>query len=209
MSDLEDQGSGTVLTSIDFAKGFDRVGHKHCLSAFAAHGSSTPILAILGIFLQGRSMSVRVNSTYSDPMPLNGGCPQGSLLGVIIFNVSVDTIEDTPSIFPEDETIRIGPAYDTRDRDFLRAHESVSGSMTYLNPDSSLLPSISVSSSASPNHDTIDHSSPGPFCSTPLGLSAPALDCFDSPINLSPSSPCSASSDPSYSLLPGVRNPPR
>ena len=38
-------------------------------------------------------MSVRINKSFSPPLPVNGGCPQGSLLGVLIFNVSTDDVE--------------------------------------------------------------------------------------------------------------------
>ena len=102
LEDLEDNRSATVLTSIDFSKGFNRVSHQHCLKAFASHGASTPVLALLATFLQDRTMSVRINKDFSPPLPVNGGCPQGSLLGVYLFNVSVDDIEQTPAAILEE-----------------------------------------------------------------------------------------------------------
>ena len=42
-------------------------------------------------------MSVRVNNTWSEPLPVYGGVPQGSILGVLLFNISTDDLEDDPS----------------------------------------------------------------------------------------------------------------
>ena len=82
LQDLEDNRSSTLLTSVDFSKGFNRISHQHCLKAFAGHGASSQIIALLATFLRDRRMIVRINQDFSDPLPVNGGCPQGSLLGV-------------------------------------------------------------------------------------------------------------------------------
>ena len=37
---------------------------------------------------------MRVNNTWSDPLPVHGGVPQGSILGVLLFNVSTNDLED-------------------------------------------------------------------------------------------------------------------
>ena len=70
-------------------------------------------------------MIVRVNKEFSDPLPVNGGCPQGSLLGVFLFNVSIDNVELTPDSFlhDTDESVRVGDFFDDQDTDFLRRTE--------------------------------------------------------------------------------------
>ena len=78
---LEDDRACSVLTLIDFSKGFNRISHQHCLEAFADHGASSPILALLAAFLQGRTMTVRVNKCFLPTLPVNGGCPQGACWG--------------------------------------------------------------------------------------------------------------------------------
>ena len=78
---LEDDRACSVLTLIDFSKGFSRISHQHCLEAFADHGASLPVLALLAAFLQGRTMTVRVNKCFLPTLPVNGGCPQGACWG--------------------------------------------------------------------------------------------------------------------------------
>ena len=39
-------------------------------------------------------MTLRVNNTWSNPLPVYGGVPQGSILGVMLFNISTDDLED-------------------------------------------------------------------------------------------------------------------
>ena len=70
-------------------------------------------------------MSVRINQAFSDPLPVCGGCPQGSLLGVFLFNISVDDVEMTPDCFLQetDDCIRVGDLFDEEDREFLRVSE--------------------------------------------------------------------------------------
>ena len=39
-------------------------------------------------------MTVRVGEFWSSPLPVYGGVPQGSILGVFLFNVATDNLED-------------------------------------------------------------------------------------------------------------------
>ena len=39
-------------------------------------------------------MTVRVGNDFSDFLQVNGGCPQGSVLGVFLFNVCSNELED-------------------------------------------------------------------------------------------------------------------
>ena len=64
------------------------------MRAFARKGASTQTIAILATFLSNRTMSVRVKDTWSDPLPVYGGVPQGSILGVLLFNIATDDLED-------------------------------------------------------------------------------------------------------------------
>ena len=91
---LEDARAATMITAIDYAKAFNRLSFQHCLEAFARKGASTQSIAILATFLSNRTMTVRVSDTWSRPLPVYGGVPQGSILGVMLFNIATDDLED-------------------------------------------------------------------------------------------------------------------
>ena len=90
----EDYRSATILTAIDYSKAFNRVSFQHCLEALQRKGASTPVLKIIASFLTNRTMSVRVGNEWSTPLDVNGGCPQGSVIGVLLFNSTTDNLED-------------------------------------------------------------------------------------------------------------------
>ena len=94
LSNLKDRRAASILTSIDYAKVFNRLSFQHCLRIFAKRGASTPIIRLLATFLSNRSMTVQVGQSWSTPRPVTGGCPQGSILGVFLFNLMTDNLED-------------------------------------------------------------------------------------------------------------------
>ena len=95
LEDLEDCRAGTLLTAIDYAKAFNRMQFQECLKSLARHGASTEIIQLIATFLSDRNMSVRVGSAWSRPRCVNGGVPQGSILGVLLYNVTTDNLEDS------------------------------------------------------------------------------------------------------------------
>ena len=90
----EDYLSATVISNIDFAKAFNRVSYQQCLEALRRKGASTPIIRLIATFLTNRTMTVRLGSCWSDALPVHFGCPQGSVLGVDLFNTTTDNLED-------------------------------------------------------------------------------------------------------------------
>ena len=63
MRGLEDDRAGIMLTSIDYAKAFNRLNFQRCLEAFAKKGASTPVLGLLATFLSNRTMTVRIGES--------------------------------------------------------------------------------------------------------------------------------------------------
>ena len=90
---LEDSRAASVITSIDYSKAFNRLDFLHCLEALAAKGASSEIIAIVGSFLTSRTMAVKVGQSMSKPRIVLGGVPQGSILGVFLFNATIDSFE--------------------------------------------------------------------------------------------------------------------
>ena len=90
LESFEDPRAASVLTSIDYAKAFNRLDFLHCLKSLAAKGAATELIRIVLSFL---TMAVKVGQVMSKPRIVLGGVPQGSILGVFLFNVTIDSFE--------------------------------------------------------------------------------------------------------------------
>ena len=134
--DLEGRRAATVVTAIDFAKAFNHLSYQHCLRSFAANGASNGVLRLLATFLSNRNMTVRVGSTWSEGRPVTGGCPQGSILGVFLFNVTTDDLED--QFLAEEERTEDDDTFSVLGRGTGRwersAHEDTAGAATTSSP---------------------------------------------------------------------------
>ena len=94
LENAEDNRASTVITSIYCSKAFNRMSFQHCLAALARNGASTQVLQLVATFLTNRTMAVKVGSIESEARPVNGGCPQSSILGVLLFNSTIDDLEE-------------------------------------------------------------------------------------------------------------------
>ena len=90
---LEEESTACNLISIDFSKAFNSLDHGSCLEMFRRRGAGDHAIAMLYAFLQGRKMRVKIDRVFSNPLPINGGSPQGTLLGNLIFIVATSEIE--------------------------------------------------------------------------------------------------------------------
>ena len=90
----EDYRSATVILALDYAKAFNRMSFQHCLLALQKKGASNGIIRLISTFLTNRTLTVRVGTTWSKKRDVCGGCPQGSILGVFLFNLTTDDLED-------------------------------------------------------------------------------------------------------------------
>ena len=79
---------GAVLT--DLYKPFDCIAHDLLIAKLAAYGFSDTALRYVYSYLSNRKQCVRINNTYSNYQKIISGVPQGSILGPILFNLSIN-----------------------------------------------------------------------------------------------------------------------
>ena len=77
---------------IDLSKAFDCIPHDLIIAKFAAYGFKRETLRLIYSYVKGRKQSVKINNTYSDYNEIISGIPQGSILGLVFFNLSINDL---------------------------------------------------------------------------------------------------------------------
>ena len=87
------KGSVKALTLLDLSAAFDTIDHTILLGRLNGYyGISELALGWFKSYLSGRTHSVKVGSTLSNPVALQYGVPQGSVLGPILFSLYTNPI---------------------------------------------------------------------------------------------------------------------
>ncbi|KAL9961061.1 hypothetical protein ACROYT_G029941 [Oculina patagonica] len=76
----------------DFSKGFDLIDHTILMQELAELDVHPAMVSWIAAFLTNRKQAVRVGGTLSGWLPLKGGVPQGTKLGVILFMVMTNKL---------------------------------------------------------------------------------------------------------------------
>ena len=92
---LESGSCSARLFFADFRKGFDLIDHTILLSKLNSCNLHPCLLRWIAAFLGGRSQSVRIGSDFSNICSLNGGIPQETKLGPVLFSVMVNKLVNT------------------------------------------------------------------------------------------------------------------
>ena len=80
--------------SMDLSKAFDCLQHDLIIAKLYAYGFDVQALKLIYSYLSNRIQSVKVKDAYSSTSIVLSGVPQGSLLGVILFNIQFNDIFD-------------------------------------------------------------------------------------------------------------------
>ncbi|XP_008201458.2 probable RNA-directed DNA polymerase from transposon BS [Tribolium castaneum] len=102
-------GQCTLAVFLDVERAFDRVWHDGLIQKFLSHNINLNFIKLIDSFLSNRSCKVKVQNSFSYPVPLLSGVPQGSVLSPILYifyssDFPVSDLHQTKTRFFADDT---------------------------------------------------------------------------------------------------------
>ncbi|GFT18635.1 probable RNA-directed DNA polymerase from transposon X-element [Trichonephila clavipes] len=101
------KSTGAVF--LDIQKAFDRVWINGLTFKLITFKIPHPLIHLIHSYLTNRSFRIRINETLSNEHSVSAGCPQGSLLGPLLFNLYINDIPDYSltkiNLYADDTTI--------------------------------------------------------------------------------------------------------
>ena len=80
------------LSTVDLSKVYDCLRHDLSIAKLKAYGLDNGSLKFLLDYLTFREQKTKVGSAYSKWSKIRRGIPQGSILGLILFNIFINDI---------------------------------------------------------------------------------------------------------------------
>ena len=82
---------------LDISKDFDKVWHQVIIFKLKQNSISGKLLCVLSDLLKDRKQRVILNGKVSSWTGVDGGVPQGSILGALLFLIYINTLADSLS----------------------------------------------------------------------------------------------------------------
>lgn len=129
------EGKSTAMVLLDIKSAFDSVWHDALIYKLIKIGLDKPTIKILQSFLTDRSFRVQIGNEMSNIFTITAGCPQGSCLSPILYNIFT---HDFPclngcesSIFADDTAILSSGTYSSTI--IVKLQDSIDSVVNYFN----------------------------------------------------------------------------